>query len=99
MTPAEITKLSEHAKRAKALMQRSSVTAERAAQIIENYERTLSNFENHITSVQKNDAELSAIIAAMGNGAPVLEDAFRDSQPQGETHAKPSETAHLSEVK
>ena len=95
MTPAEITKLSEHAKRAKALMQKSSVAGDRAASIMDNYEKTLAKFEEHLATVERNDADLSAALSAMGNGGPILEDAFREA-PAG---VAPSEHAHLSEVK
>jgi hypothetical protein len=102
MTPAEITKLTEHARRAKNLMERSSRTASRAEFVMDNYEKTLSNFESQVERVSKEDAALAAAMAGMGNAGPVLDAAFQDDtslQDDAPVSAKPSETAHLPETK
>ena len=96
MTPQEITKLTEQARRAKTLMQRSATSGERAKAVMDNYETTLTNFEANIERVSKEDAALAAMMSAMGNGGPVLEQAFsNDATP---VSANPSETAHLHKV-
>ena len=96
MTPNEITKLTEQARRAKTLMARSAASGERAKVVMDNYEGTLTVFEEQIERVSKEDAALAAMMSAMGNGGPVLEQAFsNDSHP---VSADPSETAHLHNV-
>lgn len=93
-TPAEISKLTEQAKRAKALMAKTTTTLNTADKVITNYERTLSSFASHVDRISKEDAALTSTLAEMGNAAPALEEAF-----QSDTPAKPSETAHLNEKK
>ena len=78
MTPAEITKLTEQASRAKALMVRSSSTGERAKTVFDNYEKTLGAFESNVERVSKEDAALAAMMAGIGNAGPVLDAAFQD---------------------
>src|ERR1700677_3034854 len=80
MTPAEIAKLTEQAKRAKALMTRSSVSGERAKTVFDNYEKTLTAFEANVEVVSKRDADLAAAMSAMGNAGPILEEAFQDGK-------------------
>lgn len=92
MTPAEISKLTEQAKRAKVLMARSSVAGERARAVNDSYETTLGTFEANVERVSKEDAALIAAMAAMGNAGPILEEAFQDDKA---VDAKPKETAHL----
>lgn len=96
MTPAEIAKLTEHAVRAKKLMEDSAKVGATAGPILDSYERTLGNFVANLQRVSKEDAGLQAAMAAMGNAAPVLEAAFQDGKT---TSAKPSETAHIPAVK
>jgi hypothetical protein len=83
MTPAEITKLTEQAGRAKALMARSSSTGERAKTVFDNYEKTLGAFESNVERVSKEDAALAAMMAGMGNAGPVLDAAFQDDTATG----------------
>lgn len=105
MTPAEISKLTEQAKRAKELMARSSVSGLRATKVLDRYEETLGRFDDHVTDLSKRDAELTATLAAFGNAGPELDDAFREDKVTngsgGSTvvSAKPAETAHLPESK
>jgi hypothetical protein len=93
-TPAEISKLTDQARRAKALMAQTTVTLNSADRVITNYEKTLNSFASHVDRISKEDAALSATIAEMGNAAPALEAAF-----QPDTPSKPAETAHLNEKK
>ena len=95
MTPQEITKLREQATRAKSLMKRSSFAGERAKSVMDGYEKTLIAFEANVELVDKEHAALAAAMAEIGNGGPILDEAFQDEP----VSAKPSEVAHLSEVK
>ena len=94
-TPAEIKKLTEQALRGKALMQRSSKSGQRAAKVMDNYENTLNTFDAHIERVNKEDAELNAVLAQMGNVEPALAAAFQSDEP---AQAQPKETAGLNKV-
>ncbi len=96
MTPAEIKKLTDQATRAKALLQRSAASGERTKVILDNYEKTLSAFEANADRISKADADLSAVLSAMGNAGPILEDAFQNDVSV--VSVKPSETAHLPKV-
>ena len=98
MTPLEITKLTEQARRAKSLMQRSADSGERAKVVMNNYEKTLVNFEENVERVSKEGAALAAMLSAMGNGGPVLEQAFSHDDHSQPVSANPSETAHLHKV-
>ena len=103
MTPNEITKLTEQARRAKTLMQRSADSGEHAKIVMNNYEKTLTNFEENIDRVSKEGAALAAMMSAMGNGGPVLEQAFSNdgdsaARSAAPVSANPSETAHLHKV-
>lgn len=93
-TPAEITKLTEQARRAKALMNKTTTVQVSANKVMTNYEKTLSNFSAHVDRISKEDAALAAMMAEMGNAAPEIENALN-----GSTEAKPAETAHLNEKK
>ena len=95
-TPAEISKLTDQARRAKALMAQTTVTLNSADRVITNYEKTLNSFASHVDRISKEDAALSATLAEMGNAAPVLDTAFTEDN---KTPSKPSETAHLNEKK
>lgn len=100
MTPAEIAKLTEQAKRAKSLMARSSHSGERAKTVFDRYEQTLANFEANVERVDKQDAALASAMAEMGNAGPILDEAFQDgATPKVAVNAKPSETAQLAAVK
>ena len=97
-TPAEITKLTQMASRAKALMSKSSAVGDRATLVMDRYEKTLANFEANINRVSKEDAALAAALSEMGNAGPVLDSAFQDEAPAAPVSAKPSETAHIPTV-
>lgn len=91
MTPVEITKLTDQAKRAKRLLERSATASEHARVVNDRYEGTLSTFEAHVDRVSKEDAALTSVLAAMGNAGPILEEAFQD----GKVSTHPEEVAHL----
>ena len=105
-TAAEITKLTEHAKRAGALLNRSASLVEKAGPVLDSYSKTLDAFEAGLARVDKDGAMLAAALAAMGNAGPEIDEAFRgDAKPdpkasgaQGDVSAKPSETAHVPET-
>ena len=98
MTPAEIGKLTEQARRAKTLMTRSSTSGERAKTVFDNYEKTLATFDANVELVSKQDAALSAAMAAMGNAGPILDAAFQDEDAVKPVNAQPSEGAGLPKV-
>lgn len=85
MTPAEIAKLTEQAARAKALMTRSSKSGANAKMVFDRYEGTLNAFDANVERVSKEDAALTATMAAMGNAGPVLEQAFQDGDAGKQT--------------
>lgn len=98
MTPAEIAKLTEQAKRGKALMVRSSTSGDRAKTVFDNYEKTLAAFDANVETVSKRDADLSAAMSAMGNAGPILEEAFQDEKPAEPVGVRAAENAHLPAV-
>lgn len=75
----------------KKLRQRESDLHAHAKNIIDAYHKTIDLFEAGVKKIAAEEAELRAELADMGNGGPLLEEAFSD--------AKPSEAAHLAEVK
>lgn len=97
-TTAEIRKLTEQAGNFKRLMRETASANEQATAIAEQYGRTLETFRGHMESVKKQGAELQAAMAEMGNAIPAMEEAFQDDKPTP-TLSKPSDTAHLHEVK
>jgi hypothetical protein len=78
MTPAEITKLKGHAERAKSLMRKSAIVGAQAAAVLDRYEQTLATFEANIDRVSREESDLKAAMAAMGNAGPALDAAFQD---------------------
>jgi hypothetical protein len=106
MTPAEITKLKEHAERAKGLMRKSAVVGAQATTVLDRYEQTLATFEANIDRLSREESDLKAAMAAMGNAGPALDAAFQDdpstaangAAPNSPVEAQPSESAHLHKV-
>jgi hypothetical protein len=98
MTPAEIAKLTEQAKRASTLMRRSSTSGNRAQTVFDNYEKALAAFEANVELTDKNTAALNAAMAAMGNAGPILDAAFQDEESDNPVSAQPSEGAGLPKV-
>lgn len=89
VTPAEIAKLTEQAKRGKALMARSSTAATRSLTVFDNYEATLARFEAGVDQVDSQEKALAAQLMAMGNAGPILDATFSD----GKTEIPPTEAA------
>ena len=50
-TPAEISKLTDQARRAKALMGKTTATLNSADVVITNYEKTLNSFASHVDRI------------------------------------------------
>jgi hypothetical protein len=98
MTPAEIAKLTEQAQRAKTLMAKASQSGAKAKNVNDSFEQTLARFDSNVDQVSKQDAALQAMMAAMGNAGPILDQAFQDDAPAAPVSAKPGENAHLAAV-
>jgi hypothetical protein len=80
MTPAEITKLTEQASRAKTLMVKSSASGEKAKAVFDSYEAMLAKFDANVAQVKANDVALNTVLASMGNAEVVLDAAFQDDK-------------------
>jgi hypothetical protein len=80
MTPAEITKLTEQASRAKALMVKSATSGEKAKAVFDSYEATLAKFDANVAQVKANDVALNSVLSSMGNAEVVLDAAFQDDK-------------------
>lgn len=80
-TPAAITRLTEHAARAKSLMVATDKTAEVAGPILDNYEATLTRFKAGLSQVKENEKALAAVLQGMGNAGNIIDSAFQDAKP------------------
>lgn len=89
MTPAEITKLTEQASRAKVLMAKSSVSGEKAKAVFDSFEITLAKFNANVEQVKANDLQLNAMLSGMGNAEVVLDAAFQDDKAADAVKAAP----------
>ena len=98
MTPAEIAKLTEQAKRGKVLMIASAAAGAKAGPILDAYEASLTRFVNNMDRVKSETIALDAAMAAMGNAGPILDAAFQDEESDNPVSAQPSEGAGLPKV-
>ena len=96
-TTAEIGKLQGHVIKAKGLLNRTAIAAEKAGPVLAEYEENLGAFEGHMATVSRNSADLKALMAEMGNTSEAIKDAFQGDEKKVET--RPAEGAHLHEVK
>jgi hypothetical protein len=99
-TPAEISKLTAHADRARHLMEDAAAINEHAGPILDEFEDATLAFRSHLLNVKTDTAELKAVIAAMGNAAPAIKSAAQPQPKDGKAavEAKPSETAGVQKT-
>jgi hypothetical protein len=95
MRPSEIAKLTEQARRGKALFASAEPVAAKAKLVFDEFEQTMDMFNAHVSDTSKQTAALKAMMAEMGNAGPVLEATFQDEKATGPVSAKPEEVAHL----
>jgi hypothetical protein len=105
-TPASISRLTEHARRAAQLLADSDRAAEKAGPVLENYAATLERFKAGVSEVGEREKELSSVLRAMGNATEVIGDTFREdaggggaapaSEPQTAPDATDSDTTKKS---
>jgi hypothetical protein len=80
-TPAAISKLTEHATRAKRLMATTEVAAEVSGPILDNYEATLTRYMAHLARVKQEEKDLAAMMQGMGNATEIIDGAFQNAKP------------------
>jgi hypothetical protein len=74
--PTDIQKLTEQMQRAKSLIAEAAKSGEKSEVIMNNFEKTLTQFNNHSDKIAEYDAQLAAMLAVTGNGGPPLETTF-----------------------
>lgn len=94
MTPAQIAKLTEQAKRGKAMMAASEKAAEEAGRVFDSYATTLATFNSHVARVKTENAALTAMMADFGNAESVINATFQDTS----VNVRPAEGAELAKV-
>ncbi len=80
-TPSSITKLTEHATRARTLLADTDNVADKAGPILDNYEATLTRFKAGLAQVKENEKALAAVLQGMGNATEIIGSAFQDEKP------------------
>jgi len=77
--PTDIQKLTEQMQRAKLLISEAAKSGEKSEVIMNNFEQTLTKFNDHSAKIAEYDSQLAAMLAASGNGGPPLDSTFPPS--------------------
>lgn len=76
MATVDIQKLTEHMRRAQGLTQRAAASGSKGEAVMNSFEKTMNNFDDHMGAISEYDKQLQAMIATQGNGGPPLEETF-----------------------
>jgi hypothetical protein len=79
-TPSAIDRITEHARRASALLKATDKAGEIAGPTLDAYEESLKRFNAGVADVDAKRKALDAALPAFGNAAGILDSAFQDEK-------------------
>ncbi len=75
-TPTDIMKLTEQMQRAKVLTDKAADSGKKSEVIMNNFEQTLTKYDEHVSKMKEYADQLDAMMAVAGNGGPPLTETF-----------------------